>query len=274
MRLILLSLVVLSLQTAGTGSVRLLLSERGGHDVTAVRGTVYYEAPGVGRRELRVMSLKAPVTIEHLPPAVYRMTMVAESMTNALVASRVVEIEVTAGRSVDAPIDLVQRRGWVDVVDATGEPVPGAHFYTRPSAVNSSTDDLGRINLAVIAAGTEVTVRTIQWGVTCHRVTSATRQTIVIPDATDELVISAPSVPISGLAQRRHIVPALRLAGATITGVPGADCPVPYEHLPVTLARAGALTEHTLLLPAGEYVINFADGSTRAAQVPGRLLLR
>jgi hypothetical protein len=56
--------------------------------------------------------------------------------------------------------------------------------------------------------------------------------------------------------------------------VPGADCPVPYEHLPVTRARAGALTEHTLLLPAGEYVINFADGSTRAAQVPGRLLLR
>lgn len=263
-------------QTAppATGRARIMFTEHGKPTTTAVRGSVYFEAPGIGVRERRVTSFARPVEIASMPPGVYRFTVVAQSLTTALVASQVHEVRIAGRDTVDVTIDLVTRDGWVTVVDATGAPVAGAHYFTRPSAVNSTADDRGRINLATIASGTELTVRTIQWGVTCHRITDAARQTVVVPDATEALVITAPPTPTSGLPQRRHILPSLRLAGAMVSGVPGSDCAVPYEHLPVTLARGAGVTVHTLLLPFGDYTLTLLDGTVLRASAPGQIGIR
>lgn len=257
-----------------TGTVRMTFTEHGSSDITAATGTVYLESPGVGHRQQRVMSFRNPIDIEALPAGAYRLTVVAQSLTSILVASRVHEFNVTGGSSAVVPIDLVEREGWIRVVDASGAPVGGAHYYTSPSSVNSTADEDGRINLAMLATGTALTVRTIQWGMTCHRVTAAGSQTVVVPDATEALVIVAPTTPVSGLPQRRVIVPASVLTGAVVAGLPGADCAIPYEHFPVTLARAGGMTEHTMLLPFGDYTIRLLDGRTIAARAPGRIEMR
>jgi hypothetical protein len=192
-----------------------------------------------------------------------------------LVASSVHEATLSADQPVASfTVDLIRRKGFARVVDATGDPVAGAHFYTTPSSVNSTADDDGRINLATVAPGTALTVRTIQWGMTCHRVTAAATQTIVVPDATESLVIVTPTTPTSTLPQRRHILPSPHLAGAMVTGIPGSDCAVPYEHLPVTLAEVNGRTEHTLLLPFGRYTIRLLDGTTLTATAPGRIEVR
>lgn len=257
-----------------TGRVNITFTENGGPPSTAVTGTVYFEAPGLGNRERSVSAFRAPLEIASMPSGRYRFSVVAQSATSVLVASRVHEVTMSADQPVASfTVDLIKRDGSARVVDATGAPVSGAHFYTSPSSVNSTADDDGRINLATIATGTALTVRTIQWGVTCHRVTEAASQTIVVPDATEPLVIVTPTTPTSTLPQRRHILPSPRLAGAVVSGIPGADCAVPYEHLPVTLAKVNGRTEHTLLLPFGNYSIRLLDGTTLSAQAPGRITL-
>lgn len=258
-----------------SGRVRITFTENGGPPSTAVIGTVYFEGPGLGSRQHSISVFSTPLGIGAMPHGHYRFTVVAQSATSALVASRVHEATLSADQSVASfTIDLIKRNGSARVVDATGAAVAGAHFYTSPSSVNSTADDAGRINLATIAPGTAITVRTIQWGVTCHRVTAAEAQTIVVPDATEALVIGTPTAPTSTLPQRRHILPSPRLAGALVSGIPGADCAVPYEHLPVTLAKVNGRTEHTLLLPFGTYTIRLLDGTTLTAEAPGRIEMR
>lgn len=255
-----------------TGRVRITFREDGGPPNTAVTGTVYFEAPGLGSRERSVSTFKTPLEIGALPNGRYRLSVVAQSATNVLVASIVHDVTIDAHQSAPAiTVDLIKRNGSARVVDATGTPVAGAHFYTSPSSVNSTADDEGRINLATIASGTSLTVRTIQWGMTCHRVTAAAVQTVVVPDAVEALVIVTPTTPTSTLPQRRHILPSPRLSGATISGIPGSDCAVPYEHLPVTLAKVNGDTEHTMLLPFGRYTIRLLDGTILRAEAPGRL---
>lgn len=258
-----------------TGPVRITFTEDGGPPTTAVTGTVYFEAPGLGSRERSVSTFKAPLEIGAIPNGRYRLSVVAQSATNVLVASTVHDVTIDAHQPVAAiTVDLIRRNGSARVVDATGAPVAGAHFYTSPSSVNSTADDEGRINLATIAPGTSLTVRTIQWGMTCHRVTAAPVQTVVVPDAVEALVIVTPTTPTSTLPQRRHILPSPRLAGAVISGIPGSDCAVPYEHLPVTLAKANGRTEHTMLLPFGRYTIRLIDGTAHTTEAPGRIELR
>lgn len=255
------------------GRVEVTFGEPGAGGTDAVTGTLYYQSPGGGSRQRHIADFSRPLVLEAMPPGRYRLTAVAQSLSSALVASRVSEVEVTSGTTASITMDLAQRTGAVRVVDSSGAPAGGAHFYTNPSAVNSSADDEGEISLATIATGTLLTVRTIHWGVTCHRVTDAARQTVVVPDATEALVIVAPTTPTSGLPQRRIIVPSPRLAGATLTGVPGADCRVPYEHFPVTMANTGGMTEHTMLLPFGNYVLTLRDGTEFSVQAPGRVRL-
>lgn len=255
-----------------TGRVRITFTENAGPPRTAVTGTVYFEAPGLGSRERSVSVFTTPLDIDAVPNGRYRFSVVAQSATSVMVASRVHEVTISPSQpTASFTVDLITRKGIARVIDATGAPVSGAHFYTSPSSVNSTADDAGRINLATIAPGTALTVRTIQWGVTCHRVTAADAQTIVVPDATEPLVIVTPTTPTSTLPQRRHILPSPRLAGALVSGISGADCAVPYEHLPVTLAKVNGLTEHTLLLPFGDYSIRLLDGTTLTATAPGRI---
>lgn len=254
-----------------TGTVRLMFTEHGRFDITAVVGTVYFEVPGGGSRQRRVTTFQEPLVMEAMPIGTHRLTVVAQTMTSALVSSEVHEVRVTAGAVSDARVNLVRRSGAIHVRDAAGLPVGGAHYYSSPSAVNSTADDGGMISLATLAVGTSVTVRTIQWGMTCHRVTASTRQTVVVPDATDELVIVTPTMPTSHLPQRRGLVPSALLTGAVVSGLPGADCAIPYEHFPVTLAREGGMTAHTMLLPQGDYTIRLSDGRTLAVRAPGRI---
>ncbi|GEM_PF-4692026 len=256
-----------------TGTVRLMFTEHGRFDMTAVVGTVYFELPGGGHRERRVTTFREPLLMEAMPVGTHRLTIVAQTMTSALVSSEVHEVTVTAGAVSDARVDLVRRSGAIHVRNAAGLPVGGAHYYSRPSAVNSTADEGGMISLATLAVGTALTVRTIQWGMTCHRVTASTRQTVVVSDATDELVIVTPTMPTSHLPQRRGLVPSAFLMGATVSGLPGADCAIPYEHFPVTLSRAGTMTAHTMLLPQGDYTITLRDGRTLAVRAPGRVEL-
>lgn len=258
-----------------TGRVRISFTENGGPPATAVTGTIYFEGSGLGSRQRSVSVFTTPLEIGAMPNGRYRFSIVAQSATSVLVASRVHEAALSADQPVASfTVDLIKRNGSARVVEATGAPAAGAHFYTSPSSVNSTADDEGQINLATIAPGTALTVRTIEWGVTCHRVTAAEAQTIVVPDATEPLVIVAPTAPTSTLPQRRHILPSPRLAGALVSGIPGADCAVPYEHLPVTLARVNGRTEHTLLLPFGDYSVRLLDGTTLTASAPGRIELR
>lgn len=256
-----------------TGTVAIAFSEDGRLGTTAVLGTIYYDVRG-GIREQSVHDFSRPVEVTSLPPGVYRFAVVAQAPTRALVAERVLDARVTAGETTSLRANLVERRGFVRVVDAAGHAAAGAQFYTRPAAVNSATDEQGRISLATLAAGTWLSVRTLHWGVTCHTITPADAQTVVVPDATDESVIVTPTVPTTGLPQRRQIVPSPLLAGALLEGIPGSDCAVPYEHLPVTLARRGATTEHTLLLPQGAYTLTLADGRVLRLEAPGRVSLR
>jgi len=267
-------LILIAAQSPTTGTLHITFTEAGGPPGTAVTGMLYYEAPGMGSREQSISTFTTPLVVNAMPPGVYRLTVVAQSATQVLVSSRVHEVRIEARSTLPLMVDLAPRRGSARVMDASGAPVPGAHFYTSPSSVNSTADDGGRINLATIATGTNLTVRTIQWGMTCHRVTDAPQQTIVVPDATEALVIATPSTPTSTLPQRRHILPSPRLSGAVISGIAGSDCAVPYEHLPVTLARVNGLTEHTLLLPFGDYTIRLLDGTTLTASAPGRIDLR
>ncbi len=250
-----------------------MFTEHGRFEMTAVVGTVYFELPGGGNRERRVTTFKEPLVMESMPAGTHRMTVVAQTMTSALVSSEVHEVVVTAGTVSDIRVNLVRRSGAIHVRNPQGLPVGGAHFYSSPSAVNSTADDDGVISLATLAVGTSLTVRTIQWGMTCHRVTASTRQTVVVPDATEELVIVTPTMPTSHLPQRRGLVPSALLTGAVVSGLPGADCAIPYEHFPVTLAREGTRTAHTMLLPQGEYTIKWRDGRTLAVRAPGRIEL-
>lgn len=258
-----------------TGIVRISFTENGGPPNSAVTGAIYFDGPGLGSRQRSVSAFSAPLEITSMPHGAYRFTVVAQSATRVMVAARVHEATLSADQPVASfTVDLIKRDAFAQVRDANGAPVAGAHFYTSPSSVNSTADDDGRINLATVARGTALTVRTIQWGVTCHRVTEAATQTVVVPDATEPLVIVAPTTPTSTLPQRRHILPSLRLAGALVSGIPGADCAVPYEHLPVTLAKVNGLTEHTMLLPFGNYSIRLLDGTILTAQAPGRISLQ
>lgn len=256
------------------GRVELTFAGQGGRSSDAITGTLYFQSAGGGSRQRHIADFTRPLVLEAMPPGAYRLTVVAQSLSSVLVPSRVSEIQVTSGTTVSIAMDLAPRVGAIRVVDASGSPAAGAHFYTNPSATNSSADDEGEISLATLATGTMLTVRTIHWGVTCHRVTDAARQTVVVPDATEALVIVAATTPTSGLPQRRIIVPSARLAGATLTGIPGADCVVPYEHFPVTMANTKGMTEHTMLLPFGNYVLTLRDGTTLTAEAPGRIELR
>jgi hypothetical protein len=258
-----------------TGRVRITFTENGGPATTVVTGALYFEAHGLSSRERSVSTFTAPLDLGAMPNGRYRFSAVAQSATSVLVAAQVHEVTIDAHQSAAAfTIDLIKRSGTARVIDASGAAVAGAHFYTSPSSVNSTADGDGRINLATIATGTALTIRTIQWGVTCHRVTAAEAQTIVVPDAIEPLVIVTATAPTSAHPQRRHILPSPRLVGATISGIPGSDCAVPYEHLPVTLAKVNGRTEHTMLLPFGKYTIRLRDGTLLTAEAPGRLELR
>lgn len=258
----------------GTGTVRLVFTERGSSNITAATGAVYFESAAVGSRQRAVGSFRQPFEIDAMPAGVWRLTVVAQSMTSVLVASQVHEFTVAPGSVTTRAVDLIAREGAIRVVDASGAPAGGAHYYTSPSSVNSSADDEGAISLAMLAAGTHLVVRTIHWGMTCHRVTMADRQTVVVPDATEELIIVAPATSTTTLPQRRQMVPSAILAGTTIAGLPGADCAIPWEHFPVTLSRAGGMTEHTMLLPHGGYTIRLLDGRILTAHAPGRIEVR
>jgi len=262
-------------QSRATGRMHVTFTEDGGPPTTAVTGTLYFDAPGLGSRQQSISVFSAPLEVEAMPVGTYRITVVAQSATRVLVSSRVHDIQITTEHPVmSLSVDLIRRNGSALVIDASGTAVAGAHFYTSPSSVNSTADDDGRINLATIATGTALTVRTIQWGVTCHTVTDAERQTVVVPDASEPLVIVTPSPPTSTLPQRRHILPSVLLTGALVSGLPGADCAVPYEHFPVTMAKVSGRTEHTLLLPFGKYSIRLLTGTTLTASAPGRVEIR
>ncbi len=271
-RLLVVLVMAAGLQAPATGTVRLSFGENGRVGTTALMGSIYFEVLGGGVREFPVRDFSRPIEIPRLAPGTYRFSVVAQTTTRALVSAEVAVGTIrSAGDVVDLTINLIERKGTIRVINSLGVPVAGAHFYTRPPAVSSSADESGRIPLALLAAGTELTVRTIDWGMTCHLVTANAQQTIVVPDAVEELVIATPIVPPDALLRRRHIVSSPLLAGASIAGIPGADCAVPLAHFPVTLANHNGHTEHTVLLPFGEYTLRMPTGRVIPVSAPGRV---
>lgn len=271
-RLVVALVVASSLQAPAVGTVRLSFGEDGKVGTTALLGSVYFEVLGGGVREFPVRNFSRPMDIPRLAPGTYRFAVVAQTTTRVLVSADVAVGTIRHdGEVVDLPVNLIARKGAIRVINSLGAPAAGAHYYTRPPAVSSSADASGRIPLALLAAGTELTVRTIDWGMTCHVVTANTQQTIVVPDAVEELVIATPIVPPDALLRRRHVVSSPLLAGASIAGIPGADCAVPFTHFPVVLANRDGRTEHTVLLPFGEYTLRLPTGRVIPASVPGRV---
>ncbi len=179
----------------------------------------------------------------------------------------------------EVTIDLVSRTGWLDVVTADGQPARGAYFYTVPSAVNSTTSDEGRINLATIAPGTALSIRTLHWGVTCHQVTEAPLQRVAVPEATGKLVFVVPDpVPDPtkdpGAARTFRPAPTARLIGAQIAGIPGSTCALEYDDLLKERSHGPDGAEIAVTLPHGTYTLMLADGSTHTVQAPGRAVVK
>lgn len=193
----------------------------------------------------------------------------------ALVASRMQDVAVRPDAATDVLIDLVPTSAMLRVVDHLGQPIEGASVYGQPLGSRVSTDDRGEVSLSTIAPGSRVVVRTRNWGITCHVVTTDAIQVATVVDHTARVSIAyphegdAPNLGALAAADLKRI-----LGGAVVRGVSTATCDVPFEGFSVAETRLPKALELSIDLPPGQYQLVLRDGRVLAVTSPGRLEIR
>ena len=247
--------------------------EAGGAPSHAATGTINLEHRDGTKVSRRITDLSKPAEVPGLRAGHYQLAVVAQGMGGRLTARVTQEFEFTAEEPRQVVVvELIARAGSIEVVNADGAPLPGAHVYARPPSLSTITDDKGLLDLSVFPTGTDLTIRTSQWATTCHRVTALSAQRIVVPDATDELTLVVPPEPTPDARPLRGRESAA-LSTIRISGLPGATCPVAWSDLPVMRAKDPSGRAYIVTLPRGTYTLTLLNGRQFTVQVPGRLEL-
>jgi len=264
----------------GAGALRVFFTERGAAltDAIPVRVTLH-SLPQ--RPFVRTVSASSgPVDVATLAPGTYVVRATAERRTDAggvitLVSARAVDVTVTAHQTIDVMVDLVSREGWLEVVDSAGRPLEGAAVVTYPGAASLRTDETGRVSLGTLPVGARVPIRTRTWGMTCHVVTDDLVQRVAIADATETVIVRIPHQPAGAHPTGEQAGRLRQVAvGASVTGLAGATCPLPFEAFSVAEGRVLGAVELTLMLPDGWYTLTLRDGRTFPFQAPGVIQIK
>ncbi len=257
----------------GGGTLRVWLTERGASMSPDRPVTLTVQSlPQPPKRPL-VANPSEPFELRLITPGRYIVSATAQSVDAAgqpvtLVAAQQKEVVIAQRTTTDVSIDLIERdEMWLDVSHADGTALAGAYVVPYPGTPSLRTDDHGRVSLRSVPIGTRLPIRTQSWGITCHTVTTEVLQRVVVPDASETLILT--STKDNNAASGRRI-----LGGATIAGLPGATCPVPYEALSVGETRGATSVDFKIQLPPGAYTLTLLDGRVLQVTAPGRLEIR
>jgi hypothetical protein len=254
----------------GGGTLRVWLTERGATMPPDRPVTLSIQSlPQPPQRRI-IANPSEPFDMRVITPGRYVVSATAQSVDSAgrpvtLIAAQQQEVDIRSSLTTDVWIDLIHRdEMWLDVFYADGMPSRGAYVVPHPGAASLRTDDQGRVSLATVPVGTRLPIRTRMFGITCHTVTSDLMQRVVVPDASETLIITVTgsTTPAEGRAI---------LGGATIAGAPGATCPVPFEGFSVAESRGADSVDFKFQLPPGVYTVTLRDGRVLTVPAPGRL---
>jgi hypothetical protein len=215
----------------------------------------------------RSISAAAPEEVELLKSGTYLVSAHTEFADSAgrmitLTSSRPHEVKVAANATADLVIELVERNGWLEVVNRAGQPVEGAYVLPFVRSTGLRTDQDGRVSLATIPVGARVPIRSRTWAVTCHVITDARQQRVVVDEALADLVVVVPEGEPGSPA------------GSTLTGISGATCPFPWEAFNIAQKRDPEGQAFEVRVPPGTYTLTLRDGRTFTARAPGRIEIR
>jgi hypothetical protein len=253
----------------GGGTLRVWLTERGA--VMAPDRTVALTVQSLPQLPKRptVTNPSEPFEMRLITPGRYVVSATARTVDAGgrpvtLVAAQQKEVVIVQSGTVDVSIDLIQREEtWLEVAHADGAPAEGAYVIPHPGAPSLRADERGRVALETVPVGTRLPIRTRMWGITCHTVTHAAFQRVVVPDATETLVLT--------WTQNNNVTMGRQaLGGSIIDGMPGATCALPFEALSVGESRVAGRVDFKVQLPRGVYTLTLLDGRTITVTAPGR----
>lgn len=262
----------------GGGRLQVRFTRRGQEVTAIVFGRIVLQA-SQGPTIVTMLSDTAPREIPLIPAGRYtvssHVTLGAPAESpGASLTSRVVSVDVRDGMSTDVVLDLTGRPAMLELVDPAGRPQTGAHTVSMPVHPGLRTDDAGRVSLDAVSTGTLLAFRTRDWGMTCHVVTDDRHQRVTVYDATESIVFVWRQDP----AEARYRHPANRshgpLTGATISGVPGATCPIPFNAFSIGVRTQPGGADFTVQLPPGTYTLTLQDGRTLLVTAPGTVEIR
>lgn len=216
-----------------------------------------------------VRSSEGPVTVRLITPGRYTVSATAQYVDAdgrpvTLVSERQTSLTIASMTTSDLTVNLIRRDAtWLEVRHADGTLGEGAYVVPLPGAPSLRAGEDGRVSLETVPVGTPLTIRTRAWGVTCHAVTLDPLQRIVVPDASEMLVLTWSR---NGDVQMARAA----LGGAVLAGIPGATCAVPFEGLSVGESRVTGRVELRAQLPPGAYTLTLRDGRTLTMVAPGR----
>lgn len=253
----------------GGGTLRVWLTERGASMPPDRSVTLTVQSLPQRPKRPVVANPSEPFDLRLVTPGRYIVSATAQSVDAGgqpvtLVAAQQKEVVIAQRTTTDVSIDLIERdEMWLDVMHTSGTAIGGAYVVPYPGTPSLRTDDNGRVSLMSVPVGTRLPIRTQAWGITCHTVTTDVLQRVVVPDASETLVLTSTkdNNPLSG----RRL-----LGGATIAGLPGATCAVPYEALSVGETRGTTSVDFKIQLPPGVYTLTLLDGRVLQVTAPGR----
>ncbi len=257
----------------GGGDLRVWFSERGSAMAPGRKVTLTMQSLPSRPREVVVTTTDGPHEQRIVTPGRYVISATAQSQDATgrpitLVSARQQEVEIAPFRPAYVLVELVERDAiHLEVRYADGSPSAGAYVVAHPGAPSLRTDEEGRVSLDTVAVGTQLSIRTRMWGITCHTVTSDLHQRVVVEAASAELLLAFAGD--TSLAEARRM-----LGGSTLSGIPGAGCAVPFEGFSAADLRQPDGVIIKLMVPPGTYSLTLRDGRTLVIAAPGRVDVR